>query len=40
MMKKYRWNRKKFADNMLELGAMLTWASLTLWVMYNWALAA
>ena len=36
MGKKYRWNWKKFLNNMAEPVAMAALVAMTVWVMYLW----
>ena len=40
MKKKYRWNKAKFANTMLELATMAAVASLFVWLTCTWILTA
>lgn len=40
MGKRYRWNRRKFAENMANLGVMVALAGLLVWVTVTWIMTA
>lgn len=40
MGKRYRWNKAKFANNMLELAIMAAVAGLFVWLTCTWILTA
>lgn len=40
MAKHYRWNKKKFAENLMELATMMATAALIVWLTATWILAA
>lgn len=40
MKKKYRWNKAKFANTMLELATMVAVAGLFVWLTCTWILTA
>ena len=35
-MKRYRWNKKKFAENMAMLASAAACAALNVWILYEW----
>jgi len=37
--RKYRWNKKKFAENLLALAMMTATGALIGWVFYAWLMA-
>ena len=39
-MKRYRWNKRKCADNLLALAAMVGTAALLVWITAVWVLTA
>lgn len=39
-VRKYRWNRRKFAENLLMFLSMIGMAALLVWMTYIWILTA
>lgn len=40
MGKRYRWNKRKCAENLLELATMVALAGLLVWVTVTWIMTA
>lgn len=40
MAKRYRWNKRKCAENLLELAMMLAMAGLFVWMTCTWIMIA